>query len=307
MIKKEIPMSRKSKYSYRELINQLDNHGVTFDLISKGKAISFLEKNNYYYKVTAFRKNFKKNKDGKYQNLDFQHLIDLATIDMHVREILLDIAINVEHFIKVEISRLITNNHQEDGYTIVAEFERNYSNYYSSTYNRFKKSRYQKEMFKKRSSEIPIWVLLEHMDYGCLLKLVELYYKKYKSKSLQKVKSLGNNARHIRNACAHNSVLTVNVFKNSEKLEKVSAEISTFAKQRGVLHYRKYRKVNDLLSLVALSNTYCSSAVQKNQNLKIKSLIQRMQRYADDYNKIPELTKMFIIFKKIVDNDTNIL
>ncbi|MEQ9809234.1 Abi family protein [Streptococcus jiangjianxini] len=299
-------MERKPKQKYLGLVNQLEEHGVVFKLISKGKAITFLEKNNYYYKVAAFRKNFKK-KDGKYKDLDFQHLIDLATIDMYIRDTLLDIAINVEHFIKVELSRLITNNTNEDGYTIVQDFAVTYPSYYQSTYERFRKSRYQKDMFLKRGAIIPIWVLMEHMDFGCLLKLVKLYYLKYKPKSLQKAFYLGNNARHIRNACAHNNVLMINVFKDDEKLKKVNAEVSTFAKQKGVLRYRKYRKVNDLLSLMALSNTYCSTAVQMHQNIKMNKLVDRMQRYSDDYTKAPELVKMFIIFSKIIDNNTNIL
>ncbi|HHJ7161457.1 TPA: Abi family protein [Streptococcus pyogenes] len=299
-------MVKKPKQHYRNLVNQLEDHGVAFELMPKGKAITFLEKNNYYYKVAAFRKNFKKKHD-KYRNLDFQHLADLATIDMYIRDTLLDVAINVEHFIKVELSRLITNNTNEDGYTIVEDFSKTYPNYYQSIYERFRKSRYQKDMFQKRGTVIPIWVLMEHMDFGCLLKLVELYYSKYKPKSLQKAKTIGNNARHIRNACAHNSVLMVNVFKDDEKLNRVTAEVNTFAKQKGVLRYRKYRKVNDLLSLIALSNTYCSSAVKHHQDIKIKNLIDRMQRYADGYNKTPELVKMFIIFSKIVDNNTNIL
>lgn len=294
-------MVRKAKQSYRDLVALLDNKGVSFELMPKGKAITFLEKNNYYYKVSAFRKNFKK-KNGKYQHLDFQHLVDLATIDMYLRDTLLDIAINVEHFIKVELSRLITNNPNEDGYTIVQEFAVDYSTYYNSTYNRFRQSRYQKDMFQKRGSDIPIWVLMEHMDYGCLLKLVKLYYDKYKSKSLQKAVTLGDNSRHIRNACAHNNVLMVNVFKDDEKLNRVNAGVNTLARQKDVLKYRQYRKVNDLLSLIALSNAYCSTAVQYHQGLKIQNLIDRMQRYAFDYTKTPELVKMFTIFCKIIDN-----
>ena len=48
-------MVRKSKQSYRDLVALLDNNGVAFELMSKGKAITFLEKNNYYYKVSASR------------------------------------------------------------------------------------------------------------------------------------------------------------------------------------------------------------------------------------------------------------
>lgn len=293
---------RKNKLNHRELVLHLEEKGVTFEQISKGQAITFLEKNNYYYKVSAFRKNFKY-RDGKYKKLDFKFLIDLATIDMYLRDTLLDIAINVEHFIKVELSRLITNNQAEDGYTLVDEYQNAHPTYYKSTLQRFKLSRYQSDMYKKRKTSPPIWVLMEHMDYGCLMKLVELYYFKYKPKSLQKAFSLGNNARHIRNACAHNSVFAINVFKENEKLPKVSAEVSTLARQHDVLKYRNFKKVNDLLSLMALSRAYCSPAVQHYQNLKIKDLIQRMQRYEEFYTETPELVKMFVIFKKIVDNN----
>lgn len=38
-------MVRKAKQSYRDLVALLDNNGVSFELMPKGKAITFLEKN----------------------------------------------------------------------------------------------------------------------------------------------------------------------------------------------------------------------------------------------------------------------
>ena len=84
-------MSRQKKFSSKELINHLENKGVTFEKCSKGQAINFIEKNNLYYKVAAFRKNFKK-KDDKYQNLDFEYLKDLASLDFQIRQLLLKIS-----------------------------------------------------------------------------------------------------------------------------------------------------------------------------------------------------------------------
>lgn len=115
-------MSRQPKWNNRKLINHLVSKDVTFNNISIGQAITFLDKNNYYYKLAAFRKNFKK-KYGKYVDLDFSYLQDLASLDMKIRAILLNIAIDVEHFIKVELSRQINNNSQEDGYSILTEIE----------------------------------------------------------------------------------------------------------------------------------------------------------------------------------------
>lgn len=294
-------MSRQPKWNNRKLINHLASKDVTFNNISIGQAITFLDKNNYYYKLAAFRKNFKK-KDGKYVDLDFSYLQDLASLDMKIRAILLNIAIDVEHFIKVELSRQINNNPQEDGYSILTEFKNSqYNKYYEFTKKKFRESRYQNAMFNKRKHDYPYWALLEHMDYGCLIKFVTFYYQKHGCKSLKKASELGDGARHIRNACAHNSVLLLNVFEKDDKLSNVNAVITTFAKQVDVIKYKNYKKVNDLISLLVLAKAYCSPAVLDYQKQAIDNFIVRCQRNQSAYAKNVELTKMMVVFKKIVD------
>ena len=148
-------MSRQRKLNNRELVAHLATKGVTFNTISQGQAITFLDKNNYYYKLASFRKNFKK-KNEKYVDLDFSYLQDLASIDMKIRNILLNIAVNVEHFIKVELSRQINNNPSEDGYRILVDFKRSeYGKYYEITKKKFKQSRYQSAMYEKRKHDYP--------------------------------------------------------------------------------------------------------------------------------------------------------
>lgn len=293
-------MSRQRKLSHPELITHLENKGVTFEKCSKGQAINFIDKNNYYYKVSAFRKNFKK-KDDKYQNLDFEYLKDLASIDFQVRNLLLNISINTEHFIKTELCRQIDNNPREDGYSIVKEFkDLEHGKYYHITWQKFKISRYQNDMYLKRRDNVPYWALLEHMDYGCLMKFLEIYYEKYKPRSLKKAYELGNNARYIRNACAHNSVFILNIFKDDNKLKNTTAAVTTLAAQTDLLKYKNYKKVNDLLSLFALAKSYCSPKVFGYQKEDLNKFIERCKRHEQDYKKNPTLIKMFIIFQKII-------
>ncbi|OHY30900.1 DNA-binding protein [Streptococcus parauberis] len=293
-------MVRQKKYSHLQLVNHLDSKGIKFEKCSKSNAIKFIDKNNYYYKISAFRKNFKK-KESKYQHLDFEHLKDLASLDFQLRNLLLNISINTEHFIKTELTRQIDNNPKEDGYSIVKEFK-NLDNgrYYDITWFKFKQSRYQNDMYLKRRDNVPYWVLLEHMDYGCLMKFLSIYYKKYKPRSLKKAYELGDNVRFIRNACAHNSVFIINVFKDDNKLNNTNAAVTTLAAQTDLLKYKNYKKVNDLLSLFALSKAYCSTAVRNYQKADLESFIQRCRRHEDDYKKNITLVKMFIIFQKII-------
>ncbi|MFC3932987.1 Abi family protein [Streptococcus dentapri] len=117
--------------------------------------------------MAAFRKNFKK-RDGKYVNLDFEYLKDLASIDMQIRNLLLSISINTEHFIKTELSRLINNNPKEDGYSIIKKFQKSkeYKRYYDLTKKKFKQFRYQHDMYEKRKVTIliglcwNIWIMV---------------------------------------------------------------------------------------------------------------------------------------------------
>jgi len=78
----------KHKATYHEMIDDMKEKGIKFDLISEKSTIEYLRKNNYYFKLTAYRKNFEK-KNGSYANLDFAYLVDLATIDAHLRYLIL--------------------------------------------------------------------------------------------------------------------------------------------------------------------------------------------------------------------------
>lgn len=59
----------KKKLSFDEMIEHLDQKNVKFELITKDEAKDILQTSNYFYKITAYRKNFEKNKYDKYVNL----------------------------------------------------------------------------------------------------------------------------------------------------------------------------------------------------------------------------------------------
>ena len=44
---------------------------------------------------------------------------------MYLREIIVQMALNIEHFAKIKLMNLITDNPNEDGYTIVSDYINN--------------------------------------------------------------------------------------------------------------------------------------------------------------------------------------
>lgn len=117
-----IEEQKDKKLSFDEIIEQLEEKGVQFKEISKETAKEKLMNSNFYYKIRSFRKNFPKNKDGKYINLDFFMLNDLATIDMRLRYVLIHMCLDIEHTLKTKIVKDITLDQMEDGIKVVQKF-----------------------------------------------------------------------------------------------------------------------------------------------------------------------------------------
>ena len=75
----------KPMLSTKELIEHMKEKGITFRETSEKEAMDFLENNNYYMKLAAYRANYEKCAEGKrkgmYQNLDFAYLQELSRLD----------------------------------------------------------------------------------------------------------------------------------------------------------------------------------------------------------------------------------
>ena len=117
---------KKIKLSYEEQIEHLKKKGVEFNIISEDDAKNILMIKNNFYKITSYRKNYNKYQGGKlageYIDLDFAYLKDLSGIDKEMRYVFIQMSLDIEHFFKVNLLRLITES-DEDGYSIVKDFE----------------------------------------------------------------------------------------------------------------------------------------------------------------------------------------
>ena len=106
-----------------ELVPHMKEENIKFEKSSEKDAIKYLSENNNYYNVTAYKNNFVKYQcgefKGKYIDLDFAYLRDLAIIDYRTRLLLFKMIIDIEHYLKIKILNTIENIDEEDGYNIV--------------------------------------------------------------------------------------------------------------------------------------------------------------------------------------------
>lgn len=115
----------KSKLSLEGQIEHLKKKGVLFNIMNEESAKEYLTQHNNYFKLTAYRKNYDKHPDGenkgKYINLEFAYLVDLAVIDMRLRYRIVHMALDIEHHTKLQLLRMM-DKFNEDGYQIVQDY-----------------------------------------------------------------------------------------------------------------------------------------------------------------------------------------
>ena len=92
----------KPKKTAEELVQMLhDEKGIQFHLISEEQAVECFSQRNNYLRTASYRKNYPKHiagpNAGKYIHLEFAYLTELSTLDFYLRELLLQMCIDVEH------------------------------------------------------------------------------------------------------------------------------------------------------------------------------------------------------------------
>lgn len=207
---------QKPKLNTRGLIERLKSNGVKFEWTSEEKAIEYLEKNNNYFKLAAYRKNFIKEplvgyKAPQYINLDFGHLRALAVADMRLRYIMMHMCADVEHALKVRLISEITENTSEDGYSIVDEYRNSLPEdilkQVENELSRTAVAPYCCDLFHKYNGQYPIWAFAEIVPFGRLLDIYKFYCEKYQLQQGLDLCYVLMEVRQLRNAVAHNNCI----------------------------------------------------------------------------------------------------
>lgn len=108
-------------------VRHLKERGVRFELTDEREAERFLRESNFFFKVKAFAKCFSRytspdsERFGSYINLDFAYLAELTKLDHHLRESVLSLTLDIEHYMKVDLNRMVMDA-GDDPYELMASF-----------------------------------------------------------------------------------------------------------------------------------------------------------------------------------------
>lgn len=312
----------------QELIETLKNKGITFTHgFTEAAAIDYLKRNNNYYKLTAYRKNFEKGPDGKYIGLDFEYLVDLAIIDMLFRKEILSMALDIEHFEKVKLLNALKNN-GDDGYKALRSYKVSLETGGESNDIELNKLRLEIENNKHsiycgdmlshipQGQEMPVWVFLEVITFGRFLAFLNFCGQYLNDKALindyyamKKVKSLRNAAGHSN--CILNDLVLRNreetiplndtIAKRFSRLFSDSCDDSNSKDHYGpdILQNNRLKEIATLFSMH--SKILPSERMKMHYREELEVILERMYKnYQSFYKDNAPISNTFSIIRRMV-------
>lgn len=308
-------MNRKPLLSTAEQIEHLKSKGITFSLMNEVDAADYLENNNNYFKLASYRKNFPKHpageKAGQYINLDFGQLVDLAIIDMELRYTLLHLALDVEHYAKLDILRNISS-YGEDGYQIVEDYRNSLDqkrfDILDTEIKRNSKNAYCGGIVQKYASDMPAWAFLEIIPFGQMISFYKFCSDRFRDKKMQNNFYLLLACKDIRNACAHNSCVLNDlsagnaVTRAKAGVHKALSKIPALSKNVRSKKMSNERIQQIITLLYTHSEIVTSPGVKLKTAEKVKKLSARISKNASYYDNNLLIKTSFEFLITVIDN-----
>ena len=277
----------------KEQCDLLESHGVEFKLCSKAEAESFLRNNTYFFKIKAFDKNFKRDQQGNYSKLDFAYLKDISTIDFKLRMLILRMTGDIEHALRIRFNNLISRV-QEDGYQVIADYEKDQNLYYAKHGRSFvpeddyKKSVYTEGMINKYLDQKPVWLFWETCTLNSLIRCYSSFLEHRKFYDM--TYSLLYGVRLLRNAASHHNCLLIPPAATIKKTKVLDSLMPIFlATDNPVREKTLYLAQSDPLihdlSCILLShiNLVKSAGMRRYTDDQAASVLRRIDEHAAWY------------------------
>ena len=211
MAKKESNQIYGKKLTVPEIISYCkETLGITFNLKSEDEAAVFLAKHNYFFRLKQYADFGEKTKSGKFINVDFGQMVELSTVDMFLRKLILKMTLDFEHYLKVKIINDSQENPSDDGYAVVESFLETHNRVRHLIENLNNSSNfYNRQVFDKYKEKTSVWSIVEMLGFSDFIDFYAHYYQFFHLKC--EYTPHFDSVRRLRNAAAHNTCMISNL------------------------------------------------------------------------------------------------
>ena len=309
-----------------DMIISLKTKNIKFNYINEDEVKNYLMFNNSYYNVLSYEGNFERYYINgvfvdRYIDLDFAYLKDMSIIDLRVRFLLLDMILDIEHYLKLRILNMMYAIDQEDGYRVVNLYLENDYNIEKRLHSSIRKkafNSYYRKMFfdidmddDKKLEDIPIWDFLEIATMGELVDFYDFFTREYNLKEENKYIYILKEIVKLRNAAGHNTNVLTDLGE-SDKPQRFSVEIIDYLDRCRIRPRARNKKMSNsrirqiTYTLYMFNKIVTSEGVKKKINKKINYLFYKRIPKNKDYYKNNDLLKsIYYYFNKIIRTDYN--
>lgn len=321
---------RKPILTSDQLVQHMVDNGIKFTIIDQESAKKHLSDHNNYFKLSSYRKNYLKYttgpKAGQYERLEFAYLRELARLDTLIRHLLLEMTLDIEHFLKVLLLKEVENNikNGEDGYKIIegflfdignqstkerAETSSKRSGNFSRKISSNMKNPYCGGLVNKYADDMPVWACVELMSFGDLKDLIEYYSNQTGWVLPVDIQSL-DRVRQLRNACAHGNAIIndLNPVYGNPMKSKAPPFITSFVINAGISKTSREKKLSNprISQIVHLLYVYDKLVTSKNtRTIRLEALNklidERIPENKDFFINNMLLTSTYRFFRKIIE------
>lgn len=195
-------------------IAHMRSKGIMFGLVSEEEATVYLREKCQFFRVYAYRKLFEKRVGGecggRYVGLDFGHLRVLSNLDRKLRDALLPMALDLEHFAKVRLLSAAEDN-GEDGYAVMRDYMASISegqrSHLEGELDRREDDPYTGDVVRKYRQDMPLWAFCEVVSFGAFLGVLRFCADRWDDRGLSDLHYHLKWVKSIRNASAHGSCM----------------------------------------------------------------------------------------------------
>ena len=211
MAKKESNQIYGKKLTVPEIISYCkETLGITFNLKSEEEASVFLAKHNYFFRLKQYADFGEKTKSGKFTNVDFGQMVELSTVDMFLRKLILKMTLDFEHYLKVKIINGSQENPADDGYSVVENFLETHNRVRHLIENLNNSTNfYNRQVFDKYKEKTSVWSIVEMLGFSDFIDFYAHYYQYFHLKC--EYTPHFDSVRRLRNAAAHNTCMISNL------------------------------------------------------------------------------------------------
>ena len=303
-------MDLKQKLSYLQQIQHLKDKGISFHTFTEDAAIDYLQNHNNLFRLFAYRKNFSKSdKTNKYVNLDFGQLVDLSRMDTRIRMLILELSLSIEHFAKLKLLRMATENGNEDGYSIVSDYRQslppNAESRLLGEIARNNASVYIGQVYQKYRQNMPMWAFLELLSFGSFIHFYKFCAQRFGHKDMITDSYLLLTVKSIRNAAAHNNCLINDLITKSNP-HRVQNKVTQTLSSLGISPVKRKSRMSCERIAQIVTCLILYSDMSKDIDSR-KSVVQRLHSVSDtffrefDYQKNLPISSSFHFLKEIID------